>query len=140
VLAEIRVGGQVKSRAPVTVIPNAPGVFAVANQDGRTNTSNVPAHPGEVLHIYATGQGAVIPAVQDGAAAPAQPLSTSPNLPNVFLGGRQLAVLYNGLAPGFAGVWQIDVAIPADAPTGPDLALSVVNGIVSNPISVTVAR
>ena len=76
----------------------------------------------------------------DGTAAPSQPLSASPNLPNVFLGGRQLAILYNGLAPGFAGVWQIDVAIPADVPTGPDLALSVINGIASNPISVTVAR
>jgi uncharacterized protein (TIGR03437 family) len=140
VLTEVRIGGQVKSRSPVTVIPTAPGIFAVANRDGRGNTANVPAHPGEVLHIYATGQGAVLPVVDDGVAAPAQPLATSPNLPNVFLGGRQLTVLYNGLAPGFAGVWQIDVMLPADAPTGPDLALTVVNVIVSNPISVSVVR
>jgi uncharacterized protein (TIGR03437 family) len=140
VLTEVRVGGQVRSRSPLTVIPTAPGIFAVANRDGRANTVSVPAHPGEVLHIYATGQGAVIPAVDDGVAAPVQPLATSPNLPNVFLGGRQLTVLYNGLAPGFAGVWQIDVTIPPDAPTGPDLALTVVNGIVSNPVLVTVVR
>jgi uncharacterized protein (TIGR03437 family) len=140
VLTEVRVGGQVRSRSPLTVIPTAPGIFAVANRDGRVNTVSVPAHPGEVLHIYATGQGAVIPAVDDGVAAPVQPLATSPNLPNVFLGGRQLTVLYNGLAPGFAGVWQIDVTIPPDAPTGPDLALTVVNGIASNPVPVTVVR
>jgi uncharacterized protein (TIGR03437 family) len=140
VLTEVRVGGQVRSRGPLTVIPTAPGIFAIANRDGRVNTANVPAHPGEVLHIYATGQGAVIPAVDDGVAAPVQPLATSPNLPNVFLGGRQLTVLYNGLAPGFAGVWQIDVMIPDDAPTGPDLGLTVVNGIVSNPVSVAVVR
>jgi len=139
-LTEVRVGGQVKSRSPLTVIPTAPGIFAVANRDGRVNTANVPAYPGEVLQIYATGQGAVIPTVDDGVAAPTQPLATSPNLPNVFLGGRQLTVLYNGLAPGFARVWQIDVMIPADAPTGPDLALTVVNGIVSNPVSVAVVR
>lgn len=139
-LAEVRVGGQVVARAPVTVIPNAPGIFAVANQDGRANAATVPARPGEVLHIYATGQGAVIPAVDDGVAASAQPLSTSPAMPNVFLAGRQLTVLYNGLAPGFAGVWQLDVAIPSDAPTGPALGLSVVNGIASNAISVTVTR
>jgi uncharacterized protein (TIGR03437 family) len=138
VLAEVRVGGQVVARNPVTVVPSAPGVFAVANQDGRVNSVNLPAHTGEVLHIYATGQGAVAPAVDDGIAAPAQPLSISSNLPNVFLGERQLAILYNGLAPGFAGVWQLDVAIPKDAPTGPSLVLSVVNGIVSNPISVAV--
>jgi uncharacterized protein (TIGR03437 family) len=138
VLAEVRVGGQVVARNPVTVVPSAPGVFAVANQDGRVNSVNLPAHTGEVLHIYATGQGAVAPAVDDGIAAPPQPLSISSNLPNVFLGERQLAILYNGLAPGFAGVWQLDVAIPKDAPTGPSLVLSVVNGIVSNPISVAV--
>ncbi len=140
VLAEVRVGGQVVARNPVTVIPSAPGVFAVANQDGRVNSASLPAHPGEVFHIYATGQGAVAPAVDDGAAAPAQPLSISPNLPNVFLGDRQLAVLYNGLAPGFAGLWQLDVAIPNDAPTGPAIVLSVVNGIASNPIPVAVVR
>ncbi|MCX6630121.1 MAG: MBL fold metallo-hydrolase, partial [Candidatus Solibacter sp.] len=86
-LAEVRVGGQVVARAPVTVILNAPGVFAVANQDGRANAATVPAHPGEVLHIYATGQGAVFPPVEDGVAAPAQLLSSSPALPNVFLAG-----------------------------------------------------
>jgi len=140
VLTEVRVGGQVTSRSPLTVIPSAPGIFAVANKDGRVNTANVPAHPGDVLHIYATGQGAVTPAVADGVPAPAQPLATSPNLPNVFLGGSQLTVLYNGLAPGFAGVWQIDVMIPTDAPTGSDLALTVMNGIVSNAVSVAVVR
>ena len=80
------------------------------------------------------------PRVDDGVAAPAQPLSTSPNFPNVFLGDRQLAILYNGLAPGFAGVWQLDVAIPKDAPTGPAIVLSVVNGIAANPIPVAVVR
>jgi uncharacterized protein (TIGR03437 family) len=140
VLAEVRVGGQVAARNAVTVIPSAPGVFAVANQDGRVNAANLPAHTGEVLHLYATGQGVVTPAIDDGVAAPAQPLSTSSNFPNVFLGDRQLAILYNGLAPGFAGVWQLDVAIPKDAPTGPAIVLSVVNGIAANPIPVAVVR
>ena len=139
-LAEVRVGGQVVARNAVTVIPSAPGVFAVANQDGRVNAANLPAHTGEVLHLYATGQGVVTPAIDDGVAAPAQPLSTSSNFPNVFLGDRQLAILYNGLAPGFAGVWQLDVAIPKDAPTGPAIVLSVVNGIAANPIPVAVVR
>jgi uncharacterized protein (TIGR03437 family) len=138
VLAEVRVAGQVVARNSVTVIPSAPGVFAVANQDGRANTAILPAHPGELLHIYGTGQGPVTPPVDDGVAAPSQPLSTTPNSPNVFLGDRQLAILYNGLAPGFAGVWQLDVAIPKDVPTGPSLVLSVMNGVTSNPVSVAV--
>jgi uncharacterized protein (TIGR03437 family) len=79
----------------------------------------------------------VTPAVDEGVAAPP---STSASLPNVFLGGRQLAVSYSGLAPGLAGVWQIDVVLPMDAPTGPDMGLNVVQGIGGNAVGVTVVR
>ncbi len=140
VFAEVRVGGQVVTRAPVTVIPVSPGMFAVANADWNANSEGRAAHPGEVLHIYATGQGAVNPTVEDGVAAPAQPLSRSLNTPNVFLGGRQLEIIYNGLAPGLAGVWQLDVALPADASTGLNLQLTVALGIAEHSLPVTVAR
>lgn len=139
-LAEVRVGGQVIARAPVTVVPNAPGIFAVANQDWRVNAPATPAHPGEVLHIYGTGQGAVNPVVDDGAAAPAQPLSSSTASPDVLLNGRRLATSYSGLAPGLAGVWQLDVAIPADVLIGPDLRLTIMQGFASNSIAVTIVR
>ncbi len=137
-LAEVRVGGQVIARAPLTVVPNAPGLFAVANQDGRLNTSTAPAHRGEVLHIYGTGVGAVTPVVDDGAPALAQPLSIGLVPPNVFLGTSQLAVGFSGLAPGTAGGWQIDVLLPRDSPVGNNLSLVVVNGLTSNPIPVAV--
>jgi len=77
--------------------------------------------------------------VEDGVAAPSQPLSNGVVSPNVFLGGRQLAPLFNGLAPGLAGVWQIDVLIPADASTGPEIPLVVEHGIISNTVTVAVA-
>jgi uncharacterized protein (TIGR03437 family) len=140
VLAEVRVGGQVVTRAPVTVTPVSPGMFAVANADWNSNSEGRAAHPGEVLHIYATGLGAVNPAVDDGLAAPAQPLSRSIFNPNVFLSGRQLEVTYNGLAPGLAGVWQLDVMLPADAPTGTNLQLTVALGVAEHSLPVTVVR
>ena len=139
-LAEVRVGGQTIARAPLTVLPNAPGLYAVANQDGRLNAATAPARRGEVLHIYGTGVGAVTPAVDDGAAAPAKPLSSGAVLPNVFLGPRQLVVQFSGLAPGTAGGWQIDVLLPGDSPTGPNLSLVVVNGLTSNPMAVSVIQ
>ena len=67
-----------------------------------------------------------------------QPVSNSLAQPNVFLEGRQLSVQFSGLAPGFAGLWQLNVLIPRDAPTGPTLGLTVVNGLTSNRVSVTV--
>ena len=139
VLAEVRVGGQVVAHNSVTLIPSAPGVFAVANQDGRVNTVNLPAHPGETLHIYATGQGAVTPAVDDGAAAPALRSPPAPTFPMYFwaiASSPSCTTAWRRVRR----LWQLDVAIPKDAPTGPAMVLSVVNGIASNPIPVAVVR
>ncbi len=99
-LAEIRVGGQVTARAPVTVLANAAGIFGAVNQDGKVNSATASARRGEVLHIFATGLGAVTPAVDDGAAAGSQTLSNGVVAPNVFLGGRQLSLLFSGLGAG----------------------------------------
>ena len=81
-LAEVRVGGQVRARAPVTVLASAPGIFAAVNPEGKVNS----VQRGQVLHIFGTGLGAVTPAVEDGVPAAAQPLSRGIAMPNVFLG------------------------------------------------------
>jgi uncharacterized protein (TIGR03437 family) len=47
-------------------------------------------------------------------------------------------VSFSGLAPGFAGLWQINVPLPADAPTGTGMELNVVSGTVSNILRVNV--
>ncbi|HEY2017551.1 MAG TPA: MBL fold metallo-hydrolase [Bryobacteraceae bacterium] len=137
-LLEARVAGNVVSRGVVTVVANAPGLFAVVNQDAKVNSPATPAHAGEVLQIFATGQGAVLPPVDDGAAAGSAPYSVSPVVPNVFLQGRQIATQFSGLAPGFAGLWQINAMLPDDAPTGPALSLVVVDGLSSNMLTVAV--
>jgi uncharacterized protein (TIGR03437 family) len=138
-LVDVRVGGQSVSRGVLTVVPSAPGIFVAANTDFRVNSAALPARRGEVLHIFGTGQGTVTPAVADGAAA-GQPLSMSPTMPNVILGGRQIPVLFSGLAPGLAGLWQVDIAIPADAPTGSALTLTLEMGLVSNQVAVAVVQ
>jgi uncharacterized protein (TIGR03437 family) len=106
------------------------------NQDGRVNSASAPARRGQVLVIYATGQGAVSPSVEDGVAAPAVPLAVTPSLPEVSVGGRPAVVQFSGLAPGFAGLWQINVVIPADAPAGAAAPLVITQGLASRPLSV----
>jgi uncharacterized protein (TIGR03437 family) len=139
-LLEVRIGGQSVSRGVLTVVPNAPGIFLAANADFRLNSPAQPAQRGEVLHIFGTGQGAVTPAVDDGVPAPALPLSKSVATPKVSLGAQQLAVLFSGLAPGIAGLWQIDVMIPNDTPAGNALPLTVESSLMSNQITVAVAQ
>lgn len=138
-LVEVRVGGQRVARGSLTVIPTAPGLFGVLNQDGSLNSPSTPARRGQVIQIYATGQGEVKPLVEDGAAAPSQqPLAVTPELPSVYLQGRLVPVLFSGLAPGFAGVWQINALIPQDAPADPKVPLVVVQGLVSNTLPVAI--
>jgi uncharacterized protein (TIGR03437 family) len=127
-VVEVRVGGRAVARGSVSVIPVAPGVFAAVGPDGRLNR----VRAGQTLTVYATGQGDVAPAVADGAAAPAQPLAVTPVNPDVFIGYKSAPVLFSGLAPGWIGLWQLNVAVPPDAPAGTAVPLIVNRGITSN--------
>jgi len=126
-LVDVRVAGQSAGRAPLNVIPVAPGLFGTVPASARR---------GEVLQIFGTGQGTVNPPVEDGVASG----PSTAFLPNVFLGDRQLEVQYSGLAPGLAGVWQINALIPKDASTGPAVPLMVVQGGVSASIPVAIVE
>jgi uncharacterized protein (TIGR03437 family) len=53
--------------------------------------------------------------------------------PDVQLGGMPLAVSYAGLAPGEVGVYQINAQVPARAPTGNQVPLTVTQaGVVAS--------
>ncbi|MBK5291623.1 MAG: ThuA domain-containing protein [Acidobacteriia bacterium] len=98
--AELRVvSGSVSGGAirKVRVAASAPEIFAVVRGSG-------------IVTIYCTGLGPVQPAVPTGAAAPFQPLSVTTLEPVVTIGGSPAQVLFSGLAPGLAGVYQINVA------------------------------
>lgn len=87
-------------------------------------TSDNPAQPGEYISLYLTGLGVVTPSITDGALGPSPTLSYS----DLYNAGN-LAVLFNdygpngsvdnpglieyaGLAPGLAGLYQINVQVP----------------------------
>jgi uncharacterized protein (TIGR03437 family) len=105
-----------------------------------------PARPGDVITIYATGLGAVAPVVATGHAAPAQePLARAVTVPTVNFGRpfpvRQVPS-FVGLAPNFVGLFQINVAIPDDAPTNArtPLNMETPGGGVSNSVEIAVER
>src|SRR5205085_5081265 len=77
-----------------------------------------PAKAGETVQIFLTGLGAVSPAVVAGTAGPTRPLSTVVNVPDVYIGGLGARVAYAGLAPGLAGLYQLNVTIPSGVSTG----------------------
>src|ERR1035438_639439 len=86
------------------------GVITVVKPDGTQfpNTPSEPAKSGDALVIYCAGLGAVNPLVPDGAAAPSSPPAMTVNPVNVTIGGKPAPVLFSGLAPGFAGLYQVN--------------------------------
>ncbi|HLK50705.1 MAG TPA: hypothetical protein VKT49_21340 [Bryobacteraceae bacterium] len=93
-----------------------------------------PARPGDYVSLYLTGLGLTDPAFPPGllanqAAPLAQPVSISLNGMPLPTG----ALLYAGAAPGFAGLSQVNIRIPAGAPAGNlSIALST-NGTTTPP-------
>jgi adhesin/invasin len=132
----------------VQIAATAPGIFmlpenqgAILNQDYSVNDPGVPARRGSYVMIYATGSGAVTPQVAAGQAAPLNgPLSTTPQTPVVTIGGISAQVTFSGLAPGYAGLWQINAQVPANAPTGDDIPVEIVFGTTSNSVTMAISQ
>lgn len=90
---------------------------------GAPVTPDNPAEPGEYISVFLTGLGTVAPMVTDGAAGPLSPLSWADvyqvgNLTVLFddldIGstGNVGNIEYAGLAPGLAGLYQLNVQVP----------------------------
>ena len=102
-----------------------PGVFfdaqtgsgAILNADGTPVTQRAPS-AGDFVQIFTTGLGAVEPGGRTGIAASVSPLSVTTIEPQVFIGGREASVVFSGLAPFFAGLYQINARIPTQLPPG----------------------
>ncbi len=96
-----------------------------------------PAREGDILQLYVTGLGratddgtqggAVLP---DNQVAPAsgEPLYTTVSPPQVLIGSSPELVgelLFSGLTPGFAGLYQINVRVPQGVQTGDAVPITV---------------
>ena len=66
-----------------------------------------------------------------GAPASSNPLSTTLVTPTVTIGGIAATVNFSGLAPGFVGLYQVDVQVPENAPTSDVTPVTLAIGGVS---------
>ncbi|HWD00012.1 MAG TPA: IPT/TIG domain-containing protein [Candidatus Sulfopaludibacter sp.] len=120
----------------VPLAPTAPGMFstnqsgaglaAIRHADFTLVNAASPAVGGETVLLYLTGMGAVNPTVADGVGATV--LTNTVSQPVVLVGGMQATVAFSGLAPGFPGLYQMNVVLPA-FPSGPNtLPLAISTG------------
>jgi uncharacterized protein (TIGR03437 family) len=97
-----------------------------------TVTATTPAEKRSYVELYANGLGPVSNQPADGEAATSANLSWTSNVPTVTIGGQPAVVQYYGLAPGFAGLYQVNVQVPATAQSGMQPLVMTIGGQTAN--------
>ncbi len=96
--ASLTVSSVNRTAAPVSlrVEPASPSILAAVRGGG-------------AVVLYVTGLGATEPVVAEGTVAGSNPLARAIVQTTVRVGGQTAPVFYSGLAPGYAGVYQVNV-------------------------------
>jgi uncharacterized protein (TIGR03437 family) len=121
---EVRI--RLRSAAPGLYQLDPETVIAMKS-DGTVATADNPARPGEVIVLYATGLGEVSPPLAAGEIPRAPASLKRLSEFNVFLDGAPVdpgRVLYAGVTPGFAGLYQINLHLPETAPDHPEVRVA----------------
>jgi uncharacterized protein (TIGR03437 family) len=95
---------------------------------GATTT---PAKPGDVIILWGTGFGPTSPAAPVGAEVPSTTTYNTANTVSVTVGGKTATVYGAALAPGYAGLFQVAIQIPASLSNGDYPVIATVSGAQS---------
>lgn len=140
----VSVNGVASNTVSVPVAVAAPGLFTsggqaiVQNSDYSLNTSGNPAKEGSVIMAYLTGSGPVNPPVQDGAATPSNQLILATSPTSAQVGNSPASVEFAGLAPGFAGLVQVNVKVPTGLPAANYPLTVTIAGQTSNAATISI--
>jgi uncharacterized protein (TIGR03437 family) len=100
--------------------------YSIVGPPGLYPGASSPAKPGEVIILYATGFGPTTPPTPSGqvvtSAAPVVNLSAI----SMTIGGQQAQVQWAGIT--IAGVWQLNVQVPAGAASGDAAIVAQIGG------------
>lgn len=121
----------------VSLAPASPGLFQVdpdyivaTHLDGSVVDASRPADPGEIVLLYATGLGGFARPLDDREVPNKAIWISSAGELRVLLNGATVSsdrVLYAGAAPGFAGLYQINLKLPEELPGDPEIRVAVAN-------------
>jgi uncharacterized protein (TIGR03437 family) len=110
------------SEIPVQISAAAPAIFSVAldsgiapaalHADGSLVSAAAPAQPGEFIALFVTGLGQVSGSILDGQPAPADPPISTSAAAQILIDDAVVAPTFSGLAPGFAGLYQLNFQVP----------------------------
>ena len=136
-----RIEDSVSEIATLNLSDSAPGLFehdfggrnlvVAAHADNRLVTPENPARRGETIVVYGTGFGPVVEAQQSGQPAPNRIIRTQVQA-TATVAGRNAPVFFSGLTANYVGLYQANVTIPGDAPSGEQELVLNANGVASN--------
>jgi len=128
--------------ASVGVRDAAPGLFMLQNgipvltrPDGSLVDQTNPARPGSIVTIWATGLGSTTPNPLPGELPRAAAMLTRLAEFEIWLSGIKVSpdhIFYAGVAPGFAGLYQVNLLLPENAPLFPEIQIGY-PGLLSPP-------
>lgn len=118
-------------------------VFSMKSGTFAVNGSTAPAHVGDIVVLYLTGEGIydLTPSPATGYIIPANlnPLPQVSPLPAVTIGGQAATVQYAGpVAGGLLGLLQINAVVPTGSTTGNSVPVSVTIGVGSTQVGATI--
>ncbi len=118
---------------PIQLAVAAPALFqldaqtAIATKaDGSVITPDAPAKPGDLIVLYATGLGQTVPPAVYSLIPKAAAVVTGIASFDVVLDGVAVdpgAIAYAGIAPGFGGLYQINMFLPASTGANPQISI-----------------
>jgi uncharacterized protein (TIGR03437 family) len=113
----------------------APGTFVMQTRfviathaDGALIDGKAPARPGEVVIVYASGLGQTLPRLGNLSIPRGAVQIERRSQFRLLLNGMDVepgGVLYAGVTPGFAGLYQINVRLPERLTDNPELRLGI---------------
>lgn len=121
---------------------HAPTFFESNGQVAALDAANAsisaanPAKRGQTIQLYANGLGAVTN--QPPSGEPPMDLAQTTPTAEVTIGGFRAIVSYSGLAPGFAGLYQINAAVPQSLSPGQHPITITIGGATSKPSNIHV--
>ena len=113
-------------------------MIAALDTNNRLISTANPARRGQTISLYVNGLGAVDHTPVSGDPTPGQPLASTRATPHVTIGGLDAAVKFSGLSPTSVSLYQINVTVPAQAPTGRQPIKITINSIDSKASSLPV--
>ncbi|MBS1860005.1 MAG: CHRD domain-containing protein [Acidobacteria bacterium] len=126
----------------ITVAAAAPAIFfypvpaVLKNANYSLVTAANPARTGDVLLVFATGMGQTAPAAGTGLLVASDVVARTAPV-TATIGGRAATVVYSIASPGFTGLYQVAVTVPAGVSGASPLELTM-GAAVSNTVTIDV--